>query len=100
MIKMGVIEHVEDVITEQEQESGIIEVQVGNAQRVFNPLHDYYVFGVSDANTDNNNTILTIGYLEVYNSPDKKFLRRGIIGKWFDLTLGEYFPTKDPPEIG
>jgi len=100
MIKMGVIEYVEDVITEQEKESAIIEVQVGNAQRVFNPLHDYYVFGVSDANTDNNNNILTIGYLKVYNSPDKKFLRRGIIGKWFDLTLGEYFPVKGPPEIG
>lgn len=100
MIKMGVIEYEEEVTSEEEQESGIIEVQLGNARQIFNPLHDYYVFGISDADTDNTRNIITIGYLEVYNTPDKKFLRRGITGIWFDLTLGEYFPTKGPPGVG
>ena len=98
MIKMGVIEDEEDVISEEEQDNGIIEVQLGNAHRIFNPLHDYYVFGISDANTNNDNNILpTIGYLEVYNSPNKKTIKKG---KWFNLTLGEYFPAKGPPGEG
>jgi hypothetical protein len=100
MMKIGVIEYEEDIISEEEQDNGIIEVHLGNAQQIFNPLHDYYLFGIAD--TDTNNNIFTIGYLEVYTPPDKKFLKKGSTGKWFELTLGRYshFPAKGPPGIG
>jgi hypothetical protein len=100
MVRMGILEYEEDIISEEEQDDGIIEVQLGNAQQIFNPLNDYYLFGIVDAENENN-TKMTLGYLEVYTSPDKKFLKKRMFGKWFDLTLGEYeyFPAKGPPGI-
>ena len=103
MIKIGVIKHEEDIILEEEDDDGIIEVQLGNSRQVFNPLNDYYLFGIADTENDTTtNNKITVGYLEVYNTPDKKFLKKRMFGKWFDLTLGEYeyFPAKGPPGIG
>ncbi|MFX1375187.1 MAG: hypothetical protein ACFFA0_05190 [Promethearchaeota archaeon] len=95
MVKIGVIGYEEDIISEEEHDDGIIEVQLGNAQQVFNPLYSYYLFGITD-----NNNVNTIGYLEVYNTPNKKIFKRRNNTRWFDLTLGEYFPAKGPPGIG
>ena len=98
MVKVGVIEDEQDIISEEEHEDGIIHVQLGNAQRVFDPLNDYYLFGLVD--TESNNNEIIVGYMEVYNSPDNKHLKKGNIAKWFDLVLGEYYPAKGPPGIG
>ena len=102
MMKIGVLDYEVDIISEQEQENGIIEVQLGNAHQVFNRFHDHYLFDILALNTKTHNDIRIIGYLKVYNPYDKKVLRRGIYGKWFKFMLGtyEYFPAKGPPGVG
>jgi transcription initiation factor TFIIIB Brf1 subunit/transcription initiation factor TFIIB len=105
LIKLGVVKHEVDILKEQEQDNGIIKVQLGNARQIFNPDNEYYLFGITDkaekAETDKLDK-LTIGYLEVYTNDifsQKPFKREGT-RKWFDLILGEYYPSKGPPGIG
>lgn len=79
----------------------VINIKLGNANRIFNPLNDYYLIGSSS-----DNGTITLAYLEVYNNefiPEsnsrskKKMIRKADV--WFDLTLGECFPNKGPPIV-
>ena len=41
----------------------VINIKLGNANRIFNPLNDYYLIGSSS-----DNGAITLAYLEVYNN--------------------------------
>ena len=101
--KVGLIEGEDlnvEVVPEEEQEN-IVNIQLGNAKRIFNPLNDHYLMG-----SKCDNGTITLAYLEVcnkeFNNESNSRLKRKIRNKenlWFDLTLGEYFPNKGPPII-
>jgi len=103
MRKVGLLEGEElnvKVVLQENQEN-IINIQLGNAKRIFNPLNDHYLIGSSS-----DNGTITLAYLEVYskdfNNESNSRLKRKKRKKanvWFDLTLGEYFPNKGPPIV-
>ncbi|MHA1987211.1 MAG: hypothetical protein ACW98D_11270 [Promethearchaeota archaeon] len=104
MERVGLIEGEQldvEVIQEEPDEVGenIVSIKLGNGQQIFNPHNEHYLIGsVGD------NETITLCYLEVYNHYDfksRKFSKkaRNNKGVWFDLTSGEYFPTKGPPVV-
>ncbi|MHA2390600.1 MAG: hypothetical protein ACXAEX_01420, partial [Promethearchaeota archaeon] len=93
--KIGLIEDNNPSLEVKSEDNGIIEVKLGNACQVFNTSNEYYLFGTTDEISN-----ITLAYLEVHNTPNRiKFIRgsRKNADKWFNLTLGEYFPYKGPP---
>jgi transcription initiation factor TFIIIB Brf1 subunit/transcription initiation factor TFIIB len=103
MKKVGLIEGEQldvEVIQEEPDDSGekIVSIKLGSGHQIFNPHNEHYLMGCVG-----NNKTITICYLEVYNHHHKgrrstKRIRNNK-GVWFDLTSGEYFPTKGPPLV-
>jgi hypothetical protein len=101
--KVGLMEGEElnvEVIPEERQEN-VVNIELGNAKRIFNPKNDYYLIG----SMCDNGTI-TLGYLELCNNefiPESNSRSKRKMKKqpnvWFNLTLGEYFPNKGPPIV-
>ena len=74
-----------------------IRVQLGKAQRIFNPMDDYHIFEFIDKFET-----VVYAYLEVYNHKNRHRLNiktRKNLGVACDLTLGHYHSSKDPPEM-
>lgn len=101
--KVGLLEGTEhnvEVVSREAQEN-VVDIQLGNSKRIFNPLNDLYLIGSSS-----DNGTITLAYLEVYNNGFSKELNPRLKRKMrkkasilFDLTLGEYFPNKGPPIV-
>ncbi len=88
-------------VVPQEKQKSIVNIQLGKARQIFNPLNDYYLIGSSS-----DNGTITLAYLEVHNNefipestPRSKRKMRKKADVLFDLTLGEYFPNKGPPLV-
>ncbi|MFX1490520.1 MAG: hypothetical protein ACFFBI_15320 [Promethearchaeota archaeon] len=99
MKRVGLIEseNLEVEVIPEEEEDVEGSLPLGNAKSIFNPLNDHYLLS-----TSNKNDIITLAYLEVHNSIQKlKHIKktRKNSSIWFNLTLGEYFPSKGPPTI-
>ena len=82
---------------QEEPVSDVIQVQLGNAPQIFNPLNDHYVFEFLDE-------LGTVGYayLEVHNLKNRRksdIKIRQNVGVECNLTLGSYYPGKWPPKL-
>ena len=82
---------------QEEPASDVIQVQLGNAPQIFNPLNDYYIFEFLDE-------LGTVGYayLEVHNLENKRESNirvRKNVEVGCNLTLGSYYPSKGPPKL-
>ena len=114
MEKVGLLEGEQlevEVIQEEPSGSGenILSIKLGSGHEIFNPHNDHYLIGCvsgndnsssKNGNNDDNETI-TLCCLTVYNQNyrGRKSTKRikAKNGVWFDLTSGEYCPSKGPP---
>jgi hypothetical protein len=99
LVKIGLVRDKEPEINldSKEKDDGIIQIQLGKASQVYNPLNDHYLF---ESFADNGNIGYT--YIEVYNHVDSIFKNTRKLrsnNMWFELTHQEFFPTKGPPVL-